>query len=91
MFINGTTIEWGPEGGVLRIVMRQGGQSLTLSGYCRYWMTDMQMGGFACPEHPEVGLVSYWWTGERFVRESRMPVGGPILEGEWLPDGVWHG
>ena len=88
-----TTIQHGPEGGVLRIRCEAGGHTVVLSGYCRYWIEDVQVGGWGCPEHlGEVGsAVSYRWTGSRFVREARMPtLDGPILEGEWVPDDEWR-
>lgn len=83
-------IEYGPEGGVLRITMTRDGQSVTLSGYCRYWVTDDQMGGYGCSEHSYVGLVSYKWDSIRWVREQRIPIDIPILIGEWVSDEVWR-
>ena len=81
----------GPAGGVLWLDAQSGGQSVSLGGYCRYWIEGEQFGGFSCPEHPdEVGAVSYRWDGSRWVRGSRLPtLAGPVLVGEWLPDADW--
>ena len=83
-------VEYGPAGGVLWVDATSHGQTVTLAGYCRYWIEGSQMGGFACLDHPEVGHVSYRWDGVRFVRERAMPtLDGDVLVGEWLPDAEW--
>ena len=74
---------------MLWIDARADGQRVRLGGYCRYWIDGAQFGGYACPEHPEVGSVSYRWDG-RWLREQRMPtLSTDVMVGEWLPDDVW--
>ena len=80
-------VVYGPQGGVLWL----DAEGMSLGGYCRYWIEGNQFGGFACPEHPEVGAVSYRQTGAGWVRERRMPtLDGPVYEGEWLSDDDWR-
>ena len=84
-------VRHGPQGGVLWVDAVADGHAISLGGYCRYWHEDLEVGGFACPEHPEVGQVSYRWTGARFVRERRFPpLSTEVWTGEWLSDDEWR-
>lgn len=83
-------IRRGPEGGVLWLDATARGQRVSLGGFCRYWTEGESFGGYSCPEHPEFGLASWQWDGERFVGGQRGPTtDAEVMEGEWVSDDEW--
>jgi len=76
---------------VLRVRLSAEGQSVTVSGWCRYWIGADGAGGFACDEHPDIGgPVFYRWDGSRFVRETSPADGVTVERGSWVSDEQWR-
>lgn len=86
-------VDRGSGGDVLRVRLTAADQSVTVVGWCRYWIDGDMAGGFACPDHPDIGgPVSYRWDGERFECSNLLPPSGiDVLVGEWVPDEEWFG
>lgn len=84
------TVRRHDDGGVLWVDAHADGQTVSLGGMCRYWWTDTALGGYHCPEHPEVGQVGWVWTGARFEPCDTVPDGATHAHGSWLDDEQWR-
>ena len=83
-------VRHGPHGGVLWVDGVRDGQTVSLGGYCRYWLVGDAIGGTGCPDHPHIGRVSYRWDGRWVKGTEHPPQDVVLLHGEWLPDDVWR-